>query len=182
MNEVWKEEKHNPGYFVSNFGNFIPRKSTQKTKTIFKQSRKYLQISMNGKICQLHPIIAKKFLEHCDPIPNDLYIDHKDGNTRNNNINNLQLLTSLLNNMKKIPPKSKYATGVHCNKKYKLKRPFRAQINNNGKTQHLGYFKTEEEASKVYQSAWKRKWDFHYAALQQRLKYPNEFKMGESIS
>ena len=79
-------------------------------------------------------------------------IDHIDNNPSNNNVKNLRWATSkdnLANQGKRENNKSGFK-GVSLTNKPTNK--YRAQININGKLKHLGYFKTAEEASQVYEA------------------------------
>lgn len=83
-----------------------------------------------------------------------LQIDHIDGNCLNNRIDNLQLLSQRENTSKGYRAKktsSKY-TGVSWNKS---KSKWCAEITNNWKKKHLGYFEDEYLAHLTYQKALK---------------------------
>jgi len=77
------------------------------------------------------------------------YIDHIDGNPKNNRINNLRECTLAENAQNKIAhinSSSKYV-GVSWYKRY---GKWRARIQLNGNEKSLGYFDTEEQAFNAY--------------------------------
>ncbi len=112
----------------------------------------YIRILINKKKYPLHRLIYKYFNEDWDitDISKNNYIDHIDINRSNNKIENLRVVNASQNtrNQKKKENciNSKYI-GVYKSSKNR----WRARIHIEGKNKHLGTFKTEEEASEVYQ-------------------------------
>lgn len=105
-------------------------------------------VSTNGY--KLIGIKGKRLLQHrvlwfmlTGMIP--VEIDHKNGNTLDNSICNLRDTTKSENsyNSKTYSCNTTGHRGVHY---YKNRNLYSAQITINGKTLHLGYFKTFEEA------------------------------------
>jgi hypothetical protein len=82
------------------------------------------------------------------PIPEDMMIDHKDGNKANNNIGNLRLVTYSQNNINKKKYCAQKYKGVYLNKK-----GFMSRICVNGKDVYLGTYPTQEEAHEAYKAA-----------------------------
>jgi hypothetical protein len=82
--------------------------------------------------------------------PSSMFIlpDHKDGNTLNNTKQNLQVVSSSQNQMKKKLPKHNTSgyRGVYF---HKLRHKWKAQIGN-GCRIHIGYFDIKEEAALAY--------------------------------
>ena len=115
--------------------------------------RKYKKIKINKKTYYLHQII---FLYHYGFIPK--YIDHADGNSLNNKIENLRDVsrTENLQNLK-IAKSHNKSTGVlgaylhNCGK-------FMSRIKVNKKDVYLGLFDTVEQAQQAYLTA---KQQFH---------------------
>jgi hypothetical protein len=95
---------------------------------------------------RLHRLIAQYFI----PNPDNLeQVDHIDNNRLNNNIKNLRWVTrsqNIQNRKKKQNCSSKYI-GVNLDK---YAKKWKAQIYVNGKKLHLGLFKNEEDAAKIY--------------------------------
>ena len=89
----------------------------------------------------IHRLIAIHFIPNPENKPN---IDHLDGNSLNNSIENLRWVSQQENclNSKNV---GKYKKGVIF---YKGK--FVSRIRINGKMKHLGYYKTEEEAHEEF--------------------------------
>lgn len=86
--------KFNEKYSISNFGN-IKNIKTNKILKLRKNTNGYLKtnISVNGKIITVFPhrLVAEKFLNNNNI---NLQVNHIDGNKENNNINNLEFITS----------------------------------------------------------------------------------------
>ena len=72
-------------------------------------------------------------------------LDHVDGNPSNNSIENLRVVTRQQNAFNQ-----KRAKGYYWNKNNKK---WLARIRLNGRSKHLGYFETEEEAHQAYLKA-----------------------------
>lgn len=153
--EIWKDIEGSEGiYQVSNFGrikSFCRGKGKILNGSL--SSTGYFQISLhlkNKKEHQrIHRLVAEAFLGKFD-----LYVNHKDGNKTNNNIENLEYTTNRDNaihgyNSKKTS--SKYAGVCWVNQRSKWK----AQIHLNGKRKFLGHFDTELEAYNAYLQALK---------------------------
>lgn len=98
MDEVWKDIDGFPGYQVSNLGKVQNKKTGHVLKQVVGRDGRYLSVYLtNGETentQRVHRLVAKAFLgDH----PN-LVVNHKDGNRRNNNLNNLEWCTAGENN------------------------------------------------------------------------------------
>lgn len=83
------------------------------------------------------------------------YIDHKDRDRANNKWINLREATQSQNCANKIGSSSKtwpFVKGVSFNKGNR-RNPFRVMVEVDGKSKHVGYFATVEEASAAYATA-----------------------------
>lgn len=78
-------------------------------------------------------------------------IDHIDGNSLNNQRENLRFVTPAQNQMNRAPSGEKKYKGT-----YKADNKFAARISVNKKRIHLGRFKTEREAACAYDTAAKQ--------------------------
>lgn len=77
-------------------------------------------------------------------------MNHKDFNRKNNNVENLEIITHRENsNRKHIKSTSQYVGASW----FKRTNKWRANIQINGKQKSLGYFTTELEAHEAYQNA-----------------------------
>lgn len=105
MEEMWKDINGYEGYYkISNYGKVvsIPRNGTIKNEKVLKQYKDkygYLKVILqkNGikKNKYIHQLIALAFLNN----PNNYsYVNHKDENKLNNNVNNLEWCTQHYNN------------------------------------------------------------------------------------
>lgn len=98
--EIFKTIPNFEDYQVSNFGRVKSFK--RKVPRILKpalSSSKYLTVGLNGKTFQIHQLVAIVFLNH-KPMGSRIgaiVVDHIDNNKLNNNLNNLQLLTTSQN-------------------------------------------------------------------------------------
>ena len=165
--EEWKEVKNYEGiYEISNLGNIkslsrIVKKNSydiklkEKILKPFKNSNGYLHVELHkngiGKKVKIHILMSVNFLNHIPNGTHDVVIDHIDNNKYNNNLKNLQLTTNRYNCSKEQRGFSLY-TGVGF---VKREKKWRAYITINKKFIHLGYFKTEIQASNAYQNALK---------------------------
>lgn len=105
--EVWKDIKGYEGlYQISNFGRVksLPRmmknrKCEEIIKTPSVLPKGYLKVSLcrNGKTkyCFIHRLVAEAFIPNPDNLP---CVNHKDCNTSNNNVHNLEWVTYKENN------------------------------------------------------------------------------------
>lgn len=106
MNIVWKPIKNCNNYYISNNGEVITMKNTNKypkgkllTPRLCKQGYFRVYLTKNDgtrKDFKIHRLVAKHYLEKpkgCD------IVNHKDGNKTNNNVSNLEWCTHSQNNI-----------------------------------------------------------------------------------
>ena len=107
-----------------------------------------VEIRKNGKskYFKIHRLLYKYFK---DDYKEELFVDHIDRNRLNNSLDNLRMVTPQQNccNINFYKNTSSKYKGVHFNKSIKK---WIARIQINKKQIHLGCYKTEEEAAKVY--------------------------------
>lgn len=105
----------------------------------------YIRVRILGKEFRAHRIIWSLFNGE---IPENMFVDHIDGNISNNKIENLRLATRQQNNSNSRGnwnKSSKLPRGITKNPSGK----YRARVTYKGKTYSLGTFDTIEEAEKV---------------------------------
>lgn len=160
MNEIWKDVVGYEGiYQISNFGNVksLGNDKSKKEKILKKRlgTKNYYMVGLTKNKKQItkdiHQLVAESFLNH-KPCGLKLVVNHIDFNTKNNNLNNLEIITHRENtNRKHIKSSSEYV-GVSWDKKAKK---WRSAIRINSKKTHLGLFINEYDAHLAYQNALK---------------------------
>jgi len=167
--EIWKTIENFEGYKVSNFGRVKRLAKTIKVKNdrgihlkhmpaIYAQGSLrsgYLLVCLTNEkktsSHSIHILVGKAFLNY---VPNKgvICLDHKDNDKLNNKATNLQILTYRENTIKyqsQFVNDSDY-TGV--TKSGSNIKPWRVQVRSKGVKYNLGNYKTQEEASQVYQN------------------------------
>ncbi len=94
MQKEWKNIEDFPSYEVSNYGE-IRNKKTNRILKAWSTERGYPRVDLckdgNKKPYRIHRLVAKHFV----PNPqNKTYVNHKDGNKKNNKANNLEWCTA----------------------------------------------------------------------------------------
>jgi hypothetical protein len=102
----------------------------------------YLRVSIKDKLYSLHRLIAINFIP---TIQGKDIINHKDGNKKNNSLENLEWCNYYENNNHTFKSKKTLSglTGVTF---HRLSNKWKAQIFFNKKNKSLGYYNTKEEA------------------------------------
>lgn len=161
--EIWKDVPNYEGlYQVSNYGmvKSLERKASHKNgnfhtvkEKILKQTmcKGYLKVTLckNNKLKNfpIHKLLAVTFLNHV-PCGHKLVVDHIDNNQLNNNLDNLQIITSRENLSKdKKNFTSKFIGVSWC----KTNKKFVSAITIEGIRKSLGHFDCEILASEAYQ-------------------------------
>ncbi len=164
--EIWKDVVGHEGiYKVSNLGNVksLSRISYKRGKYPFTTKEKIMKLSSDTsgylivvlnknnikKTRTVHQLVAESFLNHkrCGRL---LVVNHKDFNKQNNNVNNIEIVTTRENSNRKHIKSSSQYVGVHWYKKY---QKWASCIVIGRKIKFLGYFEDELEASQAYQNA-----------------------------
>lgn len=154
----WKErpEHHFKNRFAMLAWNpkFAGKKSGCVTQLKKPHGNFYTIVNIGGhKSCLTHRII---YVMHFGRIPDGMQVDHRDGNTLNNRIDNLRVATNQQNNFnkgeysKRRTRKEGLPKGVQrCGGK-----KFYARIKVSYKMINLGGFQTPEEAERAYIAAY----------------------------
>ena len=94
--EEWKSISGNSNYIVSNTGR-VRRKGSSRDHSV-RDNKGYLTVDLydhgKRKTERVHRLVAKEFIPNEDEKP---LINHIDGNKHNNNISNLEWVTSVEN-------------------------------------------------------------------------------------
>lgn len=91
--ENWKLVSENPKYEVNKVGQIRNTKTGRLLKLFFSHNG-YLRVSLGGKNRMVHRLVAQAFI----PNPNNYpFINHKDENKENNNVENLEWCTTEYN-------------------------------------------------------------------------------------
>lgn len=105
----------------------------------------YLRSGVSGELIYNHRIAWAHYYREQPP----KYIDHIDGNRKNNSIKNLRACT-LSQNQQNRKVSSNNTSGYTGVSYMKSKGKYKAVIYNNSKPIYLGLFETAEEASEAY--------------------------------
>lgn len=143
----WKLIPEHNDYICNLKDNRIVKIGYGEVKYFLNKSIGYYSINLNGKLYLLHRII---YACHHGYYPE--YVDHIDGNTLNNNIENLRECTVSQNSMNSNIYKTN-KTGYKGVNFCKRSNKYRARITLNYKVKNLGYFNDPIEAAKVYDEA-----------------------------
>jgi lambda repressor-like predicted transcriptional regulator len=129
MTEIWVDCFYSNKYVVSNYGRIKYKQqyinsgacSYIRKENILKNCHtgRYTITTIEGRHLALHRVVYLSFYGN---IPDNLVIDHIDGNTKNNNLTNLQAITQHQNVRKgKIKKTNDLTRGIYYdryNKKY----------------------------------------------------------------
>lgn len=85
---IWKQISEN--YECSEDGHIRNRKTKHVLKEFDSCHDGYLRTQFDGKTQTVHRVIAKAFIEED---PDRKYVNHKDGNKKNNSVDNLEWCT-----------------------------------------------------------------------------------------
>jgi len=137
------EWKNVGDYEVSSTG-IVRRKKPNGEYLVYTQSEtKGGYLTCAGK--SVHQWVAMAFLDH-EPCGHNLVVHHKDGNKKNNNVENLEVVTQSQNIMSKEEGKTSiYPFVVYCHKTIRFKIHMRVE----GKYRYFGSFKNEDDAGKI---------------------------------
>lgn len=117
-----------------------------------KTGTNYLKVAVDKTQLKVHRVAW--VLVHGRWPPN--YLDHMDGNRKNNILSNLREATRSQNGQNQRRPSSRNrcgSLGVHFSHNPAAKNPWQASIGINGKRKYLGSFATESDASNAYLAA-----------------------------
>jgi hypothetical protein len=144
----WRTIPGYPDYQINQFGEVKSVKFGKERILKQRKQQNYMRVNLfvNSKmsVMNVHILMGITFLEYNFDNKN-MVIDHIDNNGRNNQLNNLQIISHRQNCTKDKKPKSGY-TGV-----YKHWNKWRSFITHNNKQIYLGTYPTPEEASQAYQ-------------------------------
>lgn len=145
MEEIYKDIQGCEGlYQVSNMGNVKTlRWGKERLLTQGDDTNGYLQVSVNNKKRKVHKLVAMAFLGHT-PNGFETVVHHIDGNKKNNNVDNLELVTSRYNSTEHIKD-----VGVTFDKKC---GKWKARIRIGDKRITLGLFTDKQDALDAYQN------------------------------
>lgn len=153
--EVWKDIPEYEGHYqVSNQGRVKSIKFDKERllkELHFNNGYVGCNLYLNGKAksVRIHQLIGKAFIDS-EYLNKGLVIDHIDRDRKNNNLNNLRVVTVRENTSRKLGTSSRYpGVNSYTNGKWQ------SRITLKGKRIHLGYFDIEYDAHLAYQQALK---------------------------
>lgn len=114
----------------------------------------YWHVDKEKTVASHMGITGKRFLIHrlIMNAPDDMEVDHIDGNRLNNQKSNLRLATSSQNKINRGPRKDN-KSGYKGVSWHKQQNKWTARIKANGKYQYLGLYKNIEKAVEAYNQA-----------------------------
>jgi hypothetical protein len=123
----------------------------KRALTADSEGRGYLVGSINSTNAYAHRVAWMHY--YGEPVPDGLFVDHVNGDTSDNRIENLRLVTPLQSQFNRAPSRSSKAgfKGVSFDKSSK-KRPWFATIAREGERKLIGYFATPEDAAAAYEA------------------------------
>ncbi len=135
-------------YKDGNFYNRISRGSARKdSEAGYVAEDGYRRVRVDGKYHYVHRLVW--YYVTGKEVPEDLFIDHKDGDRLNNCIENLRLATSLENQYNKA--RQQNGTSTYKGVWYDTAKGFwKASIRFKDKRHYIGQFNTELEAAIAY--------------------------------
>lgn len=152
--EIWSQIEDFDDYYVSNCGNIYSKKSNKVLSPWFDGKHRYLQVCLckNGKNkkVSVHTLVAKAFIPNLD---NKLEVNHKDYDTTNNNVDNLEWVTRKENMQ-------------HCFELYTPVRNYKECILYKG-NKMIGEFKSINEACRYARD----NYNASYSMLNKHRKY-----------
>jgi len=138
---MWKPINDFENYEVNELGE-VRNKTTGKILKASTSDSGYYDINLwkdqKGTRYKVHRLIALYFIDNPD---NLLYVDHINGNKKDNRIENLRWCTKQQNEWNK-----------KCKGYWKKRDKYVTSIRHNGKYIHLGTFLTPEEARQAYET------------------------------
>ena len=120
----------------------VSRGTCKKGTVAGSVNSKYSKVKINRKMYVLHRLI---YVYHNGSIKDDNVIDHIDGDTQNNRIDNLRQISQVHNIWNTIKTKG-YCWSAKAKK-------WEARITTNGKRVFLGAFASEQDAQDAYLKA-----------------------------
>lgn len=106
----------------------------------------YTRVMVDNQSYRAHRVI---YTMHFGEIPEGMHIDHINGVRNDNRIENLRLATPTQNMRNRKSARVDSVTGVRGVYLHKKSGRFRVHFKVNGKYIHLGYFKSEKDASET---------------------------------
>lgn len=95
MQETIKPINHSPGYFISDSGNVFSEKYGRRISLKQSEHKGYRRVALSSnnkrKIYPVHRLVLEAFIPNLEEKP---FINHKDGNRKNNWVENLEWCTA----------------------------------------------------------------------------------------
>lgn len=147
---IWRVREDRSEYWNRRYGGTVAS----------SRNKGYVRVKLNGARASAHRVIWK--LAYGET-PDHLQVDHINGITDDNRLENLRLVNASQNQLNRNCDSGRGYKGV-----YRSKKRWKAEITTRAGRKYLGLFKTPEQAAIAYDAA-ARRWHGEHA----RLNFPN---------
>lgn len=162
MKEKFKTLKQFPNYVISNKGYVINKKTGHVPTAYLHNNYFYIALAKNnGKTTSvgLHRLVIENF-KNATKKDYAIHLDFNTGNNEETNVDKVRGRSGLYQWRKNVEKVNRCVYDNHFFKRGKSKKPFKGILNIRGRSIHVGYFMTKQEAEIASAKIFKRKMGF----------------------